>query len=135
MKKKEERTTVVIGDTVETVETRRNFKLIRKGLYLGLCGTIFLNSVVPKINGVSLFSGLTTAASNDRNHHTGVVGSICTVPEMKPKSFREMEAKIRVLLEEELERQKAIDEELERQRVIDECIESYCIYFNLIVQC
>ena len=130
MKKKEERADVFIGDTIETVEARKKFKLIRKGLSLGLCGTIILNSVVPAINGVSLFSGLTTAASNDRNHHTGVVRNICTVPEMKPKSFKGMEAKIRVLLEE-LERQKAIDEELERQRAFDECIENYCPYFNL----
>lgn len=131
MKKKEERTTVVIGDTVETVETRRNFKLIRKGLSLGFCGTIFLNSVVPKINGVSLFSGLTDEVDTSEDYHMGVVGEFYKVPEMRPQVIDMMSDEFRVQLEEEIERQRIIKEEMERQRAFDECIENYCPYFNL----
>ncbi len=36
-----------VGDTVGKIENRRNFKLVRKALALGLCGTIFLNSCLP----------------------------------------------------------------------------------------
>ncbi len=131
MKKKEERTTVVIGDTVETVETRRNFKLIRKGLSLGLCGTIFLNSVVPKINGVSLFSGMIDEVDTSQDYNRGVVGEFYKVPEMRPQVIDMMSDEFRVRLEEEIERQRITKEEMERQRAFDECIENYCPYFNL----
>lgn len=123
-----------IGDTVEKIGQRRDFKLIRRGLALGLCGVLVLNGTALYLNdAIAVYSGINGDSAPVAGIMADAQEEVLTKVDttIQKRDLERAEKKTRELLEEMMEEERKKQEELERQKKMDEMVEKYCSYFCL----